>query len=53
MINLTDKLGKIYDLLGEKWSGPSGHRFAGGIVLICFIGSLFLVELKKLHAFQA
>ncbi len=52
MINLSERLGGIYDSLETKWSGPTGHRFAGGIVVLCFIGSLFLVELKKLHVFQ-
>lgn len=52
MINLTERLGGIYDFFEKKWSGPTGHRFAGGIVVLCFIGSLFLVELKKLHMFQ-
>lgn len=52
MINLTERLGRLYDLLEKKWNGPGGHRFAGGIVVLCFIGSLFMVELKKLHVFQ-
>lgn len=52
MINLTLRLDQTYDLLERKWSGPTGRRFAGSIVIICFIGSLFLVELKKLHIFQ-
>ncbi len=52
MISLTGSINKIYDFLENKWSGSTGHRFAGSLVLICFIGSLLLVELKKLHAFQ-
>ncbi len=52
MINLSEALGKIYDVLENKWNGPTGHRFAGGIVVLCFIGSLLLVEVKKLNMFQ-
>jgi hypothetical protein len=40
----------LYDALEEKWSGPSGHRLAGSLLVACFIASLVFVELKK-HPF--
>lgn len=52
MIKLNGIICKSYDALEKKWSGPSGHRLAGSLVVICFIGSLFLVELKKLNILQ-
>ena len=38
----------IYDFLDTKWSGPTGHRLVSTLVIFCFIGSLCLVEVKKL-----
>ena len=38
----------IYDFLEMKWSGPTGHRLVSTLVIFCFIGSLCLVEVKKL-----
>ncbi len=38
----------IYDFLETKWIGPSGHRLVSTLVIFCFIGSLCLVEVKKL-----
>ncbi len=52
MRKISKFLSRIYDVLEQKWNGPSGHRLAGTLVVISFIGSLFFIELKKLHFFQ-
>lgn len=39
---------RLYDFLENRWNGPGGHRLVSRLVVICFIGSIGLVEVKKL-----
>ncbi len=48
MKELSRLISWIYDRLETKWNGPTGHRLVSTLVIFCFIGSLCLVEVKKL-----
>ncbi|GAB6095988.1 hypothetical protein JCM14469_22410 [Desulfatiferula olefinivorans] len=36
----------VYDGLEKTWAGNRGHRLAGSLLVVCFLLSLFLVELR-------
>lgn len=41
----------LFDTLEKTWGGPRGHRLASSLLVVCFILSMGLVELKGVVAF--
>lgn len=48
MTRFTSLINICYDTLEKIWGGPRGHRLAGSLLVIVFILSLVMVEVKEL-----
>lgn len=47
-MQISEQIKAFYDQLESSWAGPKGHRLAGTFLVIFFIVSLAMVEVKSL-----